>query len=34
MKRGDLSLEELEAKYRKHLEGWKERREGVRGGGR
>jgi DNA-binding response OmpR family regulator len=34
LKRGDLSVEELESKYRKHLEGWKERREGVRGGGK
>lgn len=32
LKKGDLSVEELEAKYRKHLEGWKERREGGRGG--
>lgn len=32
LKRGDLSVEDLEAKYRKHLQGWKERREGGRGG--
>jgi DNA-binding response OmpR family regulator len=31
LKRGDLSVEDLEDKYRKHLEGWKERREGERG---
>ncbi len=30
LKRGDLSVEDLEAKYRKHLE---ERQESVRGGG-
>lgn len=30
LKKGDLSLDELEAKYRKHLE---ERQESVRGGG-
>ena len=34
LKRGDLSVQELEAKYRKHLEGWKDRRESVRGGGK
>ena len=33
LKRGDLSVEDLEAKYRKHLDGLKERREGGRGGG-
>jgi DNA-binding response OmpR family regulator len=32
LKKGDLSVEELEAKYRKHLEGWKDRRVDGRGG--
>jgi DNA-binding response OmpR family regulator len=32
LKRGDLSVADLEAKYRKHLEGWKERRDEGRGG--
>jgi CheY-like chemotaxis protein len=32
LKRGELSVEDLEAKYRKHLEGWRERREDGRGG--